>query len=104
MRIVESENQRQSACGALFPNIGQANATHLEDDGGTFSFAFQHATVPCPTVSIADPAVEICEWLLERCLHLPNGVALYFMEVWLVLSPAHCRAGAIFCYMKHGST
>ena len=61
MRIVESEGQRQSACGALVTNIGKVNATHLDDDGGTFSFTFQHATVPCPIVSVADPAVKICE-------------------------------------------
>ena len=61
MRIVESESQRQNACGALVPDIGQVNATHLEDDGGTFSFTFQHATVPCPIVSVADTAVKICE-------------------------------------------
>ena len=71
--IAESESQRQSACGAVVPNMGQDKATHLEDDGGTFSFTFQHATVPCPTVSVTDPAVKICERLPEHCHHLHNG-------------------------------
>ena len=49
------------ACGAVVPNIGQVNATHLEDDGETFSFTFQHATVPCPIASAANRAGRICE-------------------------------------------
>ena len=61
MRIVESESQRPNACGALVPNIGQVNATHLEDDGGTFSFTFRHATVHCPIVSVTDLAAKKCE-------------------------------------------
>ena len=93
--IAESESQMQSACGALAPNMGKVEATHREDGGGTFSFTFQHATVPCPIASVADPAVKICEWLPEHCLHLHKGAgALYFMEAWLELSPAHRRAGA----------
>ena len=81
--------QYKAADGSLIPNEGETDVTHVEADGDTYPFTFQHAIVHCPIISVRYLVTQDCVVTFQRLgghILYPSGNRISFV----------CKDGVFF--------